>query len=84
MNKFNAVTIRNISTALSVWITLSSILLLIARFMQNYTGICIRYFILCLFNIFTRAYVRKRVVNRNIHDRKFALFTRGTGHGPIT
>lgn len=84
MKKMGAATIRNIVVILLQWIILNGISVLTIRFIQNYRAVGICYFTLFGFFLFTFAFAQKRVVNLNIHDRKFALFTCGTGHGLIT
>ncbi len=77
-------TIRNIVRIISEKAMLPAITMLFVCFVQAYMAVCLRYGEIPHLYIFNDAYAQKRIVNPNIHDRKFALFTCGTGHGLIT
>ena len=76
--------IRNIVRIISEKAMLPAMAMLFACSIQTYMAICLWYCGVSNLYIFNKAYAQKRVVNQNIHDRKFALFTCGTGHGLIT
>ncbi|MDB5024942.1 MAG: hypothetical protein JWP78_2697 [Mucilaginibacter sp.] len=76
--------IRNIAGLISGPAMLAVMALLSIRFIMAYAAVGILYFYVPDMHISNVAYAPKRIVNSNIHDRKFALFPCSAGHGLIT
>jgi hypothetical protein len=80
----DAETIMDIARIISGMAMLATMAVLLARFIGNCirassgTGAVNGHFILSC------TYTSERIVNPNIHDRKFALFPCGAGHGCFT
>jgi hypothetical protein len=84
MKKPGKATIRNIVRIISEKAMLPAMAILFARFIQAYMAVCLWYCEIPNLHLFNDAYAPKRVGNRSVHHRKFALFTCGTRHGLIT
>ncbi|MDR3697707.1 hypothetical protein [Mucilaginibacter sp.] len=75
-------TIRNIPMTISEKVVFAIISMLCIRFFKTYMTPVVWYYQIPDLRIIDVAYAQKRIVNPNIHDRRFALFTCGAGHGP--
>ncbi|RKR83521.1 hypothetical protein BDD43_3731 [Mucilaginibacter gracilis] len=80
MKTLDAATIRDMAEAIAYKTMLAAIATLCSRFILKYMAVGLCYY----HNIrpfLYRAYAQKRIANKNIHDRKFALFTGCTEQG---
>ncbi len=84
MKKPGKATIRNIVRIISEKAMLPVMAMLFARFIQAYIAVCLWYCEIPNLHISNDAYAPKRVVDRFVHHRKFALFPCSAGHGLIT
>jgi len=74
MKTFDAAKIRDIAGKLSQWAMLAVMVALCIRFVRAYMAASVWYYTITVQPLFNYAYARKRVVNRIVHRRKFALF----------
>lgn len=76
--------LRKLERGISEMAMLPAIVMLFARFTQAYLAVCRWYREIPHPLVFNYTYAPKRVNNRSVHHRKFALFPCGDGHGLIT
>ncbi len=84
MKTSDAATIRDMAAGLHSKVMLAGMALLCMRFIMAYLAVSLVLYLIKRQPLFNLTYARKRIVNPNIHDRKFALFPCGTGHGRFT
>lgn len=75
---------RKLEQIRSDGVMLPAVAMLFARFIQAYLTACRWYCEIPQLPIFNHTLAPKRVNNRSVHHRKFALFPCSGGHGPIT
>jgi hypothetical protein len=74
MKTFDAATIRDMAEALASKTMLAAMATLCIRFIRAYMAASVWFYAIIVRPFFTCAYARKRVTNRVIHHRKFAVF----------
>jgi hypothetical protein len=76
MKTFDAATIRDMAEDYASKVMLSAMAALCIRFIRRYMAACLWFYTIAIQPLFNHAYVRKRVIHTNTHDRKDALFTK--------
>ena len=76
--------IRNIARILSEKAMFTAMAMLCIRFFKAYMAVVVWYAEIANLYIPNVAHAPKRIINPNIHDRKFALFPCSAGHGCFT
>ncbi|MEO6521554.1 MAG: hypothetical protein ABIN91_07750 [Mucilaginibacter sp.] len=76
MKTLNAATIREMAEALASRAMLPAMVMLCIRFIMAYMAASVWFKTISITSFFTCTYARKRMVNRIIHHRKYALFTK--------
>ena len=76
MKTLDAAKTRNMAEVLASKIMLAVMASLCIRFICAYLIASVWFQIIPVASILTFTCARKRIINRNIHDRKFALFTK--------
>lgn len=74
MKMLDAAKIRDIAGKLSQWAMLAAMVTLCIRSIRAYMAAVVRLYTPSAPPVLTCTYARKRVVNRVIHHRKFAVF----------
>ena len=72
----DAATIRDMAEAIASHTVFAAMAMLCIHFITAYMAASVWFQTISIMSFFTCTYPRKRVVNRIIHDRKFALFTK--------
>lgn len=75
------ITNRNIARMISEKAILPAMAMLLASFIRAYLAVSRLHCKLPRLPIFNDTYASKRVNNRSVHHRKFALFPSGAEHG---
>jgi hypothetical protein len=76
MKTLDAAIIKYMAEAISRVTMLATMRSLCIRFIQAYISKCLWVYTTTAKQVCNPAYARKRIANRTIHDRKFALFTK--------
>jgi hypothetical protein len=74
MKTFDAAKIRDIAGKLSQWAMLAAMVTLCISFFRAYMAAAVWFYTLTVKPLFNCTYARKRVINRIVHHRKFAVF----------
>jgi hypothetical protein len=76
MKTLDVATIRDMAEAIASRAILAAMAMLCIRFIMAYMAASVWFQTISTVPLFTCIYARKRIVNRIIHHRKYALFTK--------